>query len=197
MTKITPIILVLILTSSGLFHDKQTVAQTKKKLLVDLIDLVTLGITKSEALKVFEEVEPKPKKITTNIYAVTEKTTNERGDEALIVGIFTFCSDKLVASQGLFLIKDEKLANDAFSEVKSEIQRTYSFGWEESCVTTDACMWKQPNLKYSVSLIKTLSPDKGVPVIQMTRRFDGLMDTPCLESIKKELPQAIKKLFGN
>src|SRR3990172_4513399 len=121
MTKITPIILVLILTSSGLFHDKQTVAQTKKKLLVDLIDLVTLGITKSEALKVFEEVEPKPKKITTNIYAVTEKTTNERGDEALIVGIFTFCSDKLVVSQGQFLIKDKELAHAAFSDVKSEI----------------------------------------------------------------------------
>lgn len=195
-TLLLPIIIILpLLLIIGLPSIRETVAQTQKTALLDFIDTVSLGITTSEALKKFEAVEPKPLKLTANIYGakvtITHGPTGKLEDTAFR-GTLAFCSDQLAFVFGEFETKNEEFASWMFSTLKSDAEQYFnSVKAEEECLTTETCEWQIPSLHYAMVLSE--KSEAGKHYINMTRRLTSIATPTCANNIINEMKETQKK----
>jgi len=164
-------------------------AEEDNRSLINLIDKITLGISKKEALLEFAIVIPKPIQLTENIYGAIYKE-----GQAVVMGLFTVCSNKLVSIQAMSYSKNKNLIDGSFLNMKKELDNNWAVKAE--CPNDNICFWNMEAIDYSLSLAKAYKPKIKMAVLVYQRRKDSLVfDNPsCLTVINSELKLAVKKL---
>jgi hypothetical protein len=108
------LVLIAILFFSAFVN--HTIAEEDKKSLIDLMDKVQLGISQKEVEMEFTKTQPKPSKLTDNIYGRIDKE-----GQTVILSLFVICSEKLATVQALFYSKDKSLIDESFKDMKTEL----------------------------------------------------------------------------